>query len=195
MERSETWRTEALKSFAISKSGMQGGEAKINLTWSILDDSHVRHFWSTCWSPIYACYMLFRSSGSQQSNGSNGVRFWVEMKDLQPLQADHSKLKEEFCTALWNHPFVARWFRSLFIQCCGFPPEVSRHNGSQIQQAERPLRSIAKSAFCCENFAAILHSARVFSWSFPIFVTEILRFFALDIWCLNPKILLVSHQL
>ncbi|RVW82181.1 hypothetical protein CK203_050742 [Vitis vinifera] len=39
-------------------------------------------------------------------------------KELQPLQADHSKLKEDFCKA-------------------------------------------AKSAFCCENFAAILHSARV----------------------------------
>ena len=47
MESSETWRTEALKSFAISKSGMQGGEAKRNLTWSILDDSHVSHFWHT----------------------------------------------------------------------------------------------------------------------------------------------------
>ena len=31
---------EALKSFAISKSEMQGGEAKINLPWSILEDSH-----------------------------------------------------------------------------------------------------------------------------------------------------------
>ena len=34
MESSETWRTKALKSFAISKSGMQGGEAKRNLPWS-----------------------------------------------------------------------------------------------------------------------------------------------------------------
>ena len=46
---------------------------------------------------------------------SNSVRFGLEMKELQPLQADHSKLKEEFCTALRNHPFVARWFRSLFV--------------------------------------------------------------------------------
>ncbi len=150
MESSETWRTKALKSFAISKSGMQGGEAKRNLPWSILDDSHVSHFWSTSWSPIYACYMSFRSSGSQQSNASNSAQFEVEMKELQPLEADHSKLKEEFCTALRNHPFVARWFRSLFVQCCGFPPEVSRHDGSRIPQAERPLRSVAKSAVCCE---------------------------------------------
>ena len=98
MESSETWRTEALKSFAISKSGMQGGEAKRNLPWSILDDSHVSHFWSTSWSLIYACYISFRSSGSQQSNASNGAWFGVEMKELQPLEANHSKLKEEFCT-------------------------------------------------------------------------------------------------
>ena len=88
----------------------------------ILDDSHASHFWSTSWSPIYACYMSFRSSGSQKSNSSNGAQFGVEMKELQPLQADHSKLKEEFCTALRNHPFVARWFRSLFVQCCVPPP-------------------------------------------------------------------------
>ena len=82
MESSETWRTKALKSFAISKSGMQGGEAKRNLTWSILDDSYFSHFWSTSWSSIYACYMSFRSSGSQQSNASNGAWFGVEMKEL-----------------------------------------------------------------------------------------------------------------
>ena len=94
--------------------------------------------------------MLFRSSGSQQSNASNGTQFGVEMKELQPLEADHSKLKEQFCTTLRNHPFVARWFRSLFVQCCVSSPEVSRHDGSQIPQVERPLRSVAKSAVCCE---------------------------------------------
>ena len=94
--------------------------------------------------------MSFRSSGSQQSNASNSAQFGVEMKELQPLQADYSKLKEEFCTALRNHPFVAKWFCSLFVQCYGFPPEVSRHVGSRIPQDERPLRSVAKSAGCCE---------------------------------------------
>ena len=48
----------------------------------------------------------------------------------------------------------------------------------------------------------ILHSAAVFSWSFPICATDILRYFgifwdifALDIRCLNPQNLLVTHQL
>ena len=39
----------------------------------ILDDSHVSHFLSTSWSPIYAYYISFRSSGSQQSNASNST--------------------------------------------------------------------------------------------------------------------------
>ena len=125
---------------------MQGGEVKRNLPWSIFYDSHVSHFWSTFWSPIYACYMFFRSSGSQKSNASNGAQFGVEMKELQPLEANHSKLKEEFCTA-------AKWFRNHFAQCCGIPPEVSRylwHVGSRTRQAESQLCSAVKSTFWCE---------------------------------------------
>ena len=33
-----------------------------------------------------------------------------------------------------------------------------------------------------ESFAAILHSAAVFSWSFPTCVTDIFRYFSLDIY-------------
>ena len=36
------------------------------------------------------------------------VRFGVETKKLQPLQVNHSKLKEAFCKVLRNHPFVAK---------------------------------------------------------------------------------------
>ena len=46
------------------------------------------------------------------------------MTELQPFQADHSKLKKDFCTT-------------------------------------------AESAFCCENFTAILHSAVEFLLNFP----------------------------
>ena len=97
--------------------------------------------------------MSFRISGSQQSNALNGAQFGVEMKELQPLQVNHSKLKEEICKVLRNHPFVAKWFRSLFVQCCGIPPEVARymwHVGSWASQAESRLRSAARLAFCCE---------------------------------------------
>ena len=81
--------------------------------------------------PGDACYMSFRSLGSQQSNASNGAQFGVEMKELQPLQEDHSKLKAE-CCRLRNQPMAAksafgcenvvlllRKFRSHFTQCRG----------------------------------------------------------------------------
>ena len=123
MKNSETWRTEALKSFAISKSRMQGGEAKRNITWSILDDSHVSHFWSTSWSSIYACYMSFRISGSQKSNTSNGTWFGVEMKELQPLEANHSKLKADFAR-LWNQPWAAK----MLSFCCEISQPSCTHN-------------------------------------------------------------------
>ena len=119
----------------------------------ILYDSHSSHFWSTFWSPIDACYIPFQSSGSQKSNALNGAQFGVETKKLQPLQANHSKLKEAFCKVLRNHPFVAKWFRSLFVQCCGFPPEVARYMpqaGSWEPQGGSQLRSPAKIACCCQ---------------------------------------------
>ncbi|KAL6336545.1 hypothetical protein AAG906_025096 [Vitis piasezkii] len=40
--------------------------------------------------------MSFRSSGSHESNYSNGTRFRVEMKELDPLEVDHTKLKANF---------------------------------------------------------------------------------------------------
>ena len=173
MEISETWRTKALKSFTISKSGMQGGEAKRNPTWSILDDNNVSQFWSTSWSSIYACYMLFQSLESQKSNASNGVWFGVEMKELQPLEANHSKLKEEFCTAakspfccemisqpfctvLWNSSwsfpiFATRWKPNTTSwkptsQCC----EISLLLRSDFAALSVHLRNLSDLVFTCE---------------------------------------------
>ena len=70
------------------------------------------HFWSTYRSPFPTFYIPFQSSGSQESNASNGARFGVETKKLQPLEADHSKvlrnqpfvarISQPFCTVLWN---------------------------------------------------------------------------------------------
>ena len=165
---------EALKSFAISKSGMQGGEAKRNLTWSILDDSHVSHFWSTSWSSIYACYMSFWSSGSQQSNSSNSVQFGVEMKKLQPLQVNHSKLKEEFCKVLRNQPFVARisqpFCTVLWISSWSCPIYAARWKlrasrwkpTSQSCEISLLLRSDFAALFVClRNLADIIFSCEM----------------------------------
>ena len=129
---------EALKSFAISKSGMQGGEAKRNLTWSILDEIHVSHFWSTSWSSIYACYMSFRSSRSQKSNALNGARFEVEMKELQSLEADHSKLKENFAR-LRNQPWVAK--------CCPFCCKIWQPSFRfEAQEVKNPMLQMMRDS-------------------------------------------------
>ena len=55
------------------------------------------------------------------------------MKELQPLEADHSKLKEDFCTTTKsalgceNVVLLLRKFRSHFAQCNGISPEASRY--------------------------------------------------------------------
>ena len=71
------------------------------------------------------------------------------MKELQPLQADHSKLKEAFCKVLQNQPFVAR-ISQPFCTVLWISLEVSRRDGSQTPQDESQLRSGAEPAFCCE---------------------------------------------
>ena len=98
--------------FAKVVQSMQGKNyrERKNRVKKIEDSSYslLLHFWSTFRSPFSTCYIPVQSSGSQESNASNGLLFGVEMKELQPLEANHSKLKEEFCTALRNHPFVAK---------------------------------------------------------------------------------------
>ena len=189
--------------------GKNNGERK-NRVKKIEDSSCslLLHFRRTSWSPFSTCYIPFQISGSQESNASNGMQFGVEMKELQSLQADHSKLKEEFCTALRNHPFVARWFRSLFVQCCGFSPEVARYMpqvGSWAPQDESQLRSPARITFCYEEisqpFVCICEISQTsFSpgkWSLvlpDIFAPTLLDLF-FRYFCINFHFLLVTHQL
>ena len=51
--------------------------------------------------------MSFQSLGNQQSNALNGVQFEAQMKELQPLEAEHRKLKANFAV-LRNQPFAAK---------------------------------------------------------------------------------------
>ncbi|RVW58776.1 hypothetical protein CK203_108955 [Vitis vinifera] len=46
-------------------------------------------------------------SGSQKSNALNGLQIRVEMKKLEPLEADHSKLKANFA-GLRNQPLATK---------------------------------------------------------------------------------------
>ena len=192
---SETWRTKALKSFAtISKSGMQGGEAKRNLPWSILDDSHVSHFWSTSWSPIYACYMSFRILGSLKSNALNGVQFGVETKKLQPLQVNHSKLKKAFCKSVAKSPFCCEiisqpfwivWWISSWscpIYAGSWKLRISRWKPTpQPCENNLLLRSDFAALFVrLRNLADLVFTCELVLKCFPIFVTDTFRYFSSD---------------
>ena len=79
-----------------------------------------------------------------------------------------------------------------------FHPDISHptlNAGWERRAFQLPRSDISESSDSAypQSFAAILHSAAVFSWSFLICATNILRYFALDIWCLNPQSLLVTH--
>ncbi|RVW69408.1 Retrovirus-related Pol polyprotein from transposon 17.6 [Vitis vinifera] len=54
------------------------------------------------WNLGQSLEVLCHDSGSKKSNASNGAQFGVETKKLQPLQVNHSKLKEAFCKVLRN---------------------------------------------------------------------------------------------
>ncbi|RVW23423.1 hypothetical protein CK203_094557 [Vitis vinifera] len=54
------------------------------------------HIWSTFSSPFYTYYIPFLSSGSQESNASNGVQIGVETKKLWSLQETWTELSGNF---------------------------------------------------------------------------------------------------
>ena len=88
---------------------MQGGKAKREIHHEAFKRTvTVSHFWSTSWSSIYAYYMLFRILGSYKSNASNSAQFGVEMKELQPLEVDHTKLKANFA----GYEITRGWLRN-----------------------------------------------------------------------------------
>ena len=58
---------------------------------------------------------------------------------------------------------------------------------SPIRLIRDPLIALTRRVFL------LVYSVAVFSWSFLIFPTDILGYFALDICCLNPQSLLVTH--
>ncbi|KAL6337798.1 hypothetical protein AAG906_039766 [Vitis piasezkii] len=51
------------------------------------------HFWSTSRSPFSTFYIPFQSSESQESNGSNHVRFGAEMRKIWPSEDNCIKLR------------------------------------------------------------------------------------------------------
>ena len=74
-----------------SKEKQRGKASKVKKT----EDSScslLSNFWSTSRSPFSTCYIPFQSSGSQESNASNRVRFRAEMRKIWPSEDNCSRL-------------------------------------------------------------------------------------------------------
>ena len=96
--------------------------------------------------------------------------------------------------------YVVLKLRKLAIQCfqwCMIQSwnEEVRAIGSQSHQAEGQFCRLRNGVLQVAKFRSHLALLRNYPDYFQIFATDIFRFFASDIWCLNPHFLIVIHQL
>ncbi|RVW20136.1 RNA-directed DNA polymerase-like [Vitis vinifera] len=85
-----------------SKEKQRGKASKVKRSKEDSSCSLLSHFWSTSRSPFSTYYIPFQSSGSQESNASNRVRFGAEMRKIWPSEANCSRLYENFAQHLQN---------------------------------------------------------------------------------------------
>ena len=214
MESSKTWRTEALKSFAISKFGMQGvwrpdTPSEGYRTWAVAgcqnDVARLVHFSQWFGQHIRIGYAIVRvwwsrvpraSPCGSPDRGARCVSSWgIRMELLRIAMCapchqgegslHHAHADGHSCDVPSSVDIPHPEF------CPGdvpLSPDISHptpDTGWERKAFQPPWLDISGSSdnAYLESFAAILHSAAVFSWSFPICATDILRYFALDIWC------------
>ena len=80
-----------------------------------------RKIWSTYWSPIFTCYISFRSSGSQDSNTLNSVQFRAETKKLWLIEGNCTKLKRNFALTFPDARIFTLAFPNAKIFAARFP--------------------------------------------------------------------------
>ena len=133
-----TWRIQALELYSpLPKSNQECNEGKQRKKSNMKKFNRtatVGHILSTSWNSFYAYYVLFWSTGSQESNALNSTQIRAEMKKLWPLEANRTKLKDNFAATksqyssceinlfVWNGDFQLVKFCS---PCCMLqnPPE------------------------------------------------------------------------
>ena len=156
---------------------MQGGEAKRNLPWS-------NFLWQSCQTLLEHflksnLYMLYVVSNLRkpkiQCFKRYTIRSWnegVTSIASWSLQAEgrilHSAAKSPFCCEMISQPFCT----VLWISPWSFPSHWKSNTASWKTTSQR-----CEISLLLREFAAILHSARVFSWSFPIVATDSFRYF------------------
>ena len=89
----------------------------------------LRHISSTFWSPFYAYHMSFRSSGSQESNASNGAQSWNE--EVMAIGSKSQQVERQF-RKLRNHKVLVA--KSAFL----------------CEMETFSLRDFAAHVACCE---------------------------------------------
>ena len=180
MESSETWRTKALKSFAISKSGMQGGEAERNPPWSNFLMTVISATFGAL-HEVHFLHSIYHFKAQEVKNPTLQTMHDSELKWRSYIHCKQITLSwmKNFAR-LWNHPFVTKWFRSHFAQCCGIPPEVSRYfltrwkpnttswkTTSQRCEISRLLRSDFAALLCVCEISQTLFSPAKWSLVLP----------------------------
>ena len=97
---SNSWRTKLWSSIALCQSRSKyarkeqwkrGKASKVKRSKEDSSCSLLSHFWSTFRSPFFTFYIPFQSSGSQESNASNRVRFGAEMRKIWPSEDNCSR--------------------------------------------------------------------------------------------------------
>ena len=111
-----------------------------NLTWRIQEDkncwTHLEHFLES----ISCILMSFWSSGSQESNASNGTQIRAELKKLWPLEANRTKLKANFVAAK--------------SQCASCEISLVVRNGDfQLAKSHSPCCMLQNPPKCFQIFA------------------------------------------
>ncbi|KAL6313642.1 hypothetical protein AAG906_008147 [Vitis piasezkii] len=129
--------------------------------------SLLSHFWSTFRSPFFTLYIPFQSSGSQESNASNRVRFGAEMRKIWPSEENCSSFSKYGCYVMawmqshgnFSHPeayllraIQGEVFNSKFcinpLEPISMAIERESEKESNIQQFRNPLRNIHKLVNC-----------------------------------------------
>ena len=137
-------------------------------------------FVSATFGELYKVQLMYAICHFKAQEVKNLILQTVCNLDLKRTSYSHFKpitlsWRKHFAKMLRNHPFVAKWFHSLFVQCGGFPPEVSRYMrqfGSWKPQDESQLPSPARITFlmrsdfvalfiCLRNLADIIFSCEM----------------------------------
>ena len=121
-----TWKIQALELYSpLPKANQECKEEKQREESNMKKSKMIAtigHILITSWGPLYSYYMLFRSSGSQESNALNCVQIRAEMKKLWPLEDNRTKLKDNFASCeitkvnLGNEHFQLAKFSQVMFQ-------------------------------------------------------------------------------